>query len=163
MTARVLVAGIGNVFRGDDGFGVEVATRLRGRPLPDWVRVGDFGVAGLHLAYELLDGYELTVFVDALPRGGDAGTVTLLEPNLAALSSMRAVPDAHALDPVSVLVTLRQLGGEPGRVLVVGCEPDDTSDRMGLSPRVAAAVDVAAEMVEDVIAREHVPRPQGRT
>lgn len=163
MTARVLVAGLGNVFRGDDGFGVEVARRLRTRTLPDDVQVGDFGVAGLHLAYEMLDGYALTVFVDALPRGRPAGTVTLLEPDLDALASYDAVPDAHTLDPVRVLATLRQLGGEPGRVYVVGCEPSDTSERMGLTDEVAGAVDTAVGMVEDLIAREQHARPTARS
>ena len=129
---RVLVAGVGNIFLGDDAFGVEVARRLRTATLPAGVRVEDFGIRSLHLAYELLDGgYDLTVLVDASPRGGAPGTVYLIEPDLDRVDAASA--DAHAMNPDTIFASLRALGGKPGRVLVVGCEPASVEEGMGLS------------------------------
>jgi hydrogenase maturation protease len=124
MGYRMLVAGVGNIFLGDDGFGVEVAKRLAAAALPGWVRVADFGIRGLHLAYELLDhGYETTILVDATPRGGEPRTVYLIEPDLDAHSTEgHSSPDAHAMTPAAVFALLRAIGGPPGRVLIVGCE-----------------------------------------
>ncbi len=151
--ARVLVAGIGNIFLGDDGFGVAVANRLAAEGLPVEVAVRDFGIRGLHLAYEMLDGgYDTTVLVDAAPRGGVPGTVYLLEPEIG--EALDSAPDAHAMDPVAVLGMLRRLGGAPGRVLIVGCEPESVEERMGLSATVEAAVGEAARCVRDIIDRE---------
>jgi hydrogenase maturation protease len=152
--ARTLVAGIGNIFNGDDAFGSEVAQRLATRPLPEGVRVEDYGIRGVHLAYELLDGYDLLVLVDALPRGEPAGTVCVLEPDLnrdAEFWGDVAPVDSHQLDPVAVLGMVAKLGGEIGRVLVVGCEPADVGDGMGMSPPVAAAVDEAVRLVEEIL------------
>ncbi|MEO7397880.1 MAG: hydrogenase maturation protease [Ilumatobacteraceae bacterium] len=149
MTTKTLVAGIGNIFNGDDAFGSEVAKRLATRSMPDGVRVEDYGIRGVHLAYELLEGYDLLVLVDALQRGEPAGTVSVLEPDL----DFGDVPpvDSHQLDPVAVLAMVAKLGGEIGRVLVVGCEPADVSDGMGMSPPVTAAIDDAIRMVEEIL------------
>jgi hydrogenase maturation protease len=154
---RAMVAGIGNVFLGDDGFGPAVAQRLAGRDLPAGVRVVDVGIRGLHLAYDLLDGCDLLVLVDAAPLGEPPGTVAVIEvdpddappagPDPAAL-------DAHSISPAALLATLRAMGGGVGRVLVVGCEPVTLEEGMGLSPVVADAVDRAAEVVLEVLAAE---------
>ncbi len=154
MRHRALIAGIGNIFLGDDGFGVEVANRLAAEGVPDWVRVADFGIRGIHLAYEMLDGaYELTVFVDATARGGAAGTVYLIEPDLDGAGAGGS-SDAHSMTPDALLGTLRALGGVAGRVLVVGCEPRDTDERIGLSGPVSDAVPEAIALVRQVIEQE---------
>lgn len=157
MSTRVLVAGVGNVFLGDDGFGVEVAGRLATKPVPEGVRVADFGVRGVHLAYELLNGYDVVVLVDAVPRGNDPGTLYTIEPDLDALEPIAPggggpAVDAHSMTPEAVLSLCRTLGGSVGRALVVGCEPADCSERMGLSEPVAAAIDGAVEMVCGLLA-----------
>ena len=151
-----LVAGVGNVFLRDDGFGSEVARHLLHRRVPDGVRVVDYGIGGIHLAYDLLDGVDLLVLVDALPRGLEPGTLTLLEADEA--TAQRAGVDSHAMDPVTVLANVRALGGEAPRTLVVGCEPADVDDGMGLTPDVHAAVGAAADMVLDVIDEHHPGR-----
>jgi hydrogenase maturation protease len=155
---RAMVAGIGNVFLGDDGFGVAVAQRLAGHEVPDGVRVADVGIRGLHLAYDLLDGCELLVLVDAVPLGEAPGTVAVIEvdPDDVALPGQDPVAslDAHTMSPVAVLGTLRAMGGRVDRVLVVGCEPATLEGGIGLSPPVAAAVDRAAEVVVEVLAAE---------
>lgn len=155
MTTRTLVAGIGNIFNGDDGFGVEVAQRLARKPMPDGVRVEDYGIRGVHLAYELLEGYDLVVLVDALGRGEPPGTVFVLEPDV----DFDDVPplDSHQMDPRAVLGMVGEMGGEVGRVLVVGCEPADITEGIGLSPPVAAAVDGAADLVQELISERESP------
>jgi hydrogenase maturation protease len=150
--ARVLVAGVGNVFLGDDGFGPEAARRLAAGPLPAGVRVVDYGIRGMHLAYDLLEGYDLLVLLDAAPRGGRPGDVVLLEVGEADLGSGDF--DAHGMEPTSVLASLGALGGRLPRTLVVGCEPADTAEGMGLSPPVQAAVDGAVEMVTGLLVRD---------
>jgi hydrogenase maturation protease len=153
-TASVLVAGIGNVFLGDDGFGVEVAARLGRRDLPRGVYVADFGIRGMDLAYALQEDYDVAIFVDAVPRGEPPGTLFVIEPDL---EEGEAVPEAHGMDPVKVLALARELGHVPGRVLVVGCEPrtrmspDDEDLRMELSEPVRAALDEAVRLVESLI------------
>jgi hydrogenase maturation protease len=149
VTARVLVAGVGNVFLGDDGFGVEVATRLAGTPMPDGVKVADFGIRGVHLAYELLDGYDALILIDAVPRGDAPGTLYVIEPDLDSIrpaGETGPVMDAHGMEPEAVLGLLIALGGRIGRVTVLGCEPADVSERMGLSDPVAGAVDEAVRL-----------------
>jgi hydrogenase maturation protease len=151
----VLVAGIGNVFLGDDGFGVEVVRRLRGQPLPDGqldgIDVVDYGIRGVHLAYELLDErYETVVLVDALPMGEQPGTLAVLEADPEDADG--AVVEAHSMTPHVVLSALRALGGRPPRVLVVGCQPAVLDQGMALSPPVAAAVDEAVRVVLRVTA-----------
>jgi hydrogenase maturation protease len=160
MPRRVLVAGIGNVFLGDDGFGVEVVERLSGRKLPGGVEVVDFGIRGMDLAYALHEDYDLVVFVDATPRGGDPGTVYLIEPEIEDDGAVSL--DTHGMDPVRVIKLSRTLGARPTRTLVVGCEPqvihrggsethpyDDML--MELSEPVRAAVEEAAKLVESLV------------
>lgn len=155
--ARVLVAGIGNIFMGDDAFGVEVARRLAERELPPGVDVGDFGIRGMDLMYALGEGYDAAVFVDAVPRGEPPGTLSVIEPQLDEPDADAATPDAHGMDPVKVLALARQLGSVPERILVVGCEPavamsGDEEELVGeLSEPVRAAVGEAVELVESVV------------
>jgi hydrogenase maturation protease len=155
MTARLLVAGIGNIFLGDDAFGVEVVRLLAGRPLPDGVRVVDFGIRGFDLACALLDGYEGAILVDALQRGQPPGTLCILEPDLAELEAQPAALEMHGLHPAKVLRLVLALGGRPGPLRVVGCEPatfgSEEEPAVGLSPAVQAAVAPAADMVERLV------------
>jgi hydrogenase maturation protease len=168
MTGRMLIAGVGNIFLGDDGFGVEVARRLATADLPDWVTVADYGISGMHLAYDLAEGYESTILVDATPRGGEPGTVYVLELDTGARSAAAApdpataaapaaaggaVPqlDAHGMQPDVVLGMLNLLGAEPGRVFLVGCEPASTDEGIGLSEPVTAALDEAVRAVLDLV------------
>ena len=153
---RVLVAGVGNVFLGDDGFGVEVVRRLAGRELPEGVQVADFGIRGMDLAYALQDDYEAVIFVDAIPRGEEPGTVYLLEPEIE--EDEEVVLDTHGMDPVKVIKLARALGSRPVRTLVVGCEPqvvlsgEDYEDMlMELSEPVGAAVEEAVKLVESLV------------
>lgn len=155
---RILVAGIGNIFLADDAFGVEVAQRLALRPLPDQVRVVDFGIRGLHLAYTLLEKIETVILVDAAPRGEIPGTVYLIEPNLSAMikeSGSREMIDAHTMHPEKVLRVAASMGANFDRVLLVGCEPmpfdPDVETPIGLSPPVQAAVDEAITLIESLI------------
>jgi hydrogenase maturation protease len=144
-----LVAGIGNVFLGDDGFGVEVVTRLARRELPPDVEVRDFGIRGVHLAYQLLEPYDLVVLVDAVHRNRPPGSLYLLEPEP---DPARGVSmDAHDLDPEAVLAMVPLLGGVLGETVVVGCEPETVDAQMGLSPAVAAAVEPAIDLVTRVV------------
>jgi hydrogenase maturation protease len=144
---KVLIAGVGNIFLGDDGFGVEVAAALGKNPLPQGVSVKDFGIRGFDLAYALLDPWDTVIIVDALQRGEAPGTLYVLEPD-AATANMELNP--HGMDPVRVLNLAASLGTISAKVLVVGCEPHDFGDelegRMGLSPPVTAAVAEACRM-----------------
>ena len=156
MGKRILIAGIGNVFLGDDGFGVEVVKRLAGRELPEGVEVKDFGIRGMDLAYALQDGYELVVFVDATPRGGEPGTVYLIEPEVE--DDGEVTLDTHGMDPVKVIKLSRALGAPPTRTLVVGCEPRVVLGGEGynemlmeLSEPVRVAVDEAVKLVESLV------------
>lgn len=156
--ARVLVAGVGNIFLGDDGFGVEVVRQLSEVDMPDWVRVVDYGIRGMHLAYDLVGaGHELTIMVDATARGDPAGTVSVIEMDVpdATAAAPDDVPllDAHGMQPDVVLGLAGLLGGEPGRVLLVGCEPESLDERMSLSPAVERAVGMAVRVVTALIAR----------
>ena len=146
---RVLVAGIGNIFLADDGFGVEVVRRLLGRAWPEGVHVEDFGIRGIHLAYALLDGYDTLVLIDAFSNGESPATLSVLEPDDVATSSVPM--DAHSMNPLSVLSMLADMGGQVGRVLIIGCEPADIEERIGLSEVVAAAVPGAERLVEELV------------
>jgi hydrogenase maturation protease len=160
VTAPVLVAGVGNVFFGDDGFGVEVARRLGASPVPAGVEVVDFGIGGLQLALRLLDPLRLLVVVDLAPRGGAAGTLYVLEPELG-----DAPPDAgeaHGMHVPAVLATARAMGASLPPVRIVGCEPLDTGEGMGLSAPVAAAVDGAVALVRELLEREAVAQEASR-
>ena len=159
MTTPVLVAGVGNIFLGDDGFGVEVVTRMRTRPRLEGVKVADFGIRGVHLAYELLEGYDLVILVDAIGLKEKPGTITVLEPELD--TEGEVLPDAHDLDPVAVMGLLTDLGGSIGRMLVVGCEPAEINEQMGLSEPVAAAVDEAIRVVDELV-QEHLSTYVGK-
>jgi hydrogenase maturation protease len=151
--AKVLVAGIGNIFLGDDGFGVEVARQLAATRMPPLVKVADFGIRGVHLAYELLYGYELLVVIDAVPGDDPPGTVSLIEVPLGHDATIGpAAMDAHGMDPVAVLAMSRDLGATIGRVVVVGCQPALVDEGIGLSEAVTAAVPTAVGVVHELIA-----------
>jgi hydrogenase maturation protease len=158
MNGKVLVAGIGNIFLGDDAFGVVVAQHLAARPLPEGVKVVDFGIRSYDLAYALMNDWDLVILVDALPGEGKPGTLYIMEPELPSDGETPASLDAHTMNPVAVLQMVTALGGRVGRMLVVGCEPasvePDDGGEMGLSAPVKAAVDEAARMVEELIVRE---------
>lgn len=151
----MLVACVGNIFLGDDGFGVEVARALAAgpEPLPPGVEVADIGVAGVHLAYELLDGCALLVLVDAAPHGAAPGTVSVLEigPGGTAEAVGRPLLDAHGLAPADVFALLDAWHARPDRTLLVACEPRDVSPGMELTAEVRAAVPHAARAVRDLV------------
>ena len=160
MTPSILIAGVGNIFLGDDAFGVEVVRALGTRRLPEGVVVADYGIRGFDLAYALLDPWDSVVIVDALPRGGAPGTLYTIEPDL---ESLRDAPpgetmiNPHGMDPVRVLQLAFSMGTVRAHVTVVGCEPKDFGDelegRMGLSEVVQSSIPGAVEMVESVIRR----------
>lgn len=160
---RVLVAGIGNVFLADDGFGVEAATRLSRRPLPQGVDVVDFGIRGMDLAYALQRGYEAAILLDATPRGLEPGTVSVIE-----VDPDEADPslDTHGMDPLRVLGLARALGTLPPRLVVVGCEPlvrmtgAEPDVAVALSAPVAAAVDEAVAATEALVAEITAVQPR---
>jgi hydrogenase maturation protease len=159
MTApRILIACIGNIFLGDDGFGTEVARRLASRPLAPGVLLKDFGIRGLDLTYALLDPHELVILVDACPRGGNPGTVYLVEPDPVESEELGGTHlEMHAMNPMSVLRTVKSMGGAPGRILIVGCEPaeigSDDDGQLGLSAPVEAAVDEAIALIETLVSK----------
>lgn len=161
MNGRLLVAGIGNIFLGDDAFGVEVAKRMSQQRLSPDIVVKDFGIRSYDLAYALMEDWELVILVDALPQGGRPGTVYTFEPELPAHGEMPSTLDAHTMNPVAVLQLVNALGGRVGRILVVGCEPatvePDEDGNIGLSVPVAAAVDEAVQVVEELIASARRP------
>jgi hydrogenase maturation protease len=152
---RILVAGLGNIFEGDDGFGVEVVQRLLRQQWPDGVEVRDFGIRGVHLAYQLLEPYDLVVMVDAVQRANAPGTVYVIEHGADADAAQpaedAALMDAHDLAPDGVLALVPRLGGTLCRVVVIGCEPESIAPNMGLSPSVAGSVDHAAHLVTDIV------------
>jgi hydrogenase maturation protease len=154
---RILIACIGNIFLGDDAFGVEVARRLLPMAWPPGVHVEDFGIRGVDLAYSLLDNYDVVIFVDTVQRGEPPGTLYVIEPELANLNPAGAAIDAHTMDPATVLRSAVSMGADPGRVLLVGCEPGplppDDQMQMDLSPPVAAAVNEAVSLVRDLAAK----------
>jgi hydrogenase maturation protease len=150
-----LVAGVGNIFLGDDAFGCEVIRMMAGRPVPDGVEIRDFGIRGVHLAYDLLDGCDLFVLVDAAPRGEAPGTVSVIEVEVPEPDpSAGPVMDAHDLTPDAIFTLLGSLGGRPGRSLLVACEPADTGAGMGLSEPVLAALPHAVRAIEEIIAKQ---------
>ncbi|MBI1762487.1 MAG: hydrogenase maturation protease [Acidobacteria bacterium] len=158
----ILIACIGNIFLGDDGFGVEVAKRLAARTWPAEVRMEDFGIRGFDLAYALLEGYDTTIFVDATQRGGRPGTLYVIEPDLAELetAAQTAGPallvDPHGMNPLKVLQMARALGAQFNQILLVGCEPETLGPEeglLGLSAPVAAAVREAVPLIETLVNR----------
>ncbi len=180
MTGRTLIACLGNIFLGDDGFGVEVAKRLAGQQLPEGVRVTDYGIRGMHLAFDLAAGFDTTILVDAVQRGEEPGTVYVIEPEPVPQSPGGAVTgdgaggagaggplagmslfDAHGMQPDVVMDMAGRLGADAGRVLVVGCEAASLAEGIGLSPQVSAAVDEAVRVVVRLVTttgRRETPR-----
>lgn len=157
-TGRILVAGIGNIFLGDDGFGVEVAQRLMQQPWPAGVEVGDFGIRGFDLAFAMLDDYDVTIMIDTAARGGEPGTLHLIQAewNDSGTAEQMEI-ETHGMDPRQVLQLVKAYGGGPKPVFVVGCEPAsfgaEAEGQMGLSEAVAAAVPEAERMVQDLVGR----------
>jgi hydrogenase maturation protease len=159
MTDKILVAGVGNIFLGDDAFGVEVAHSLAKRSLPQDVLVKDFGIRGFDLAYALLESWSAVIIVDAMPRGDAPGTLYIVEPDLSRMGDPAAQEmdlNPHGMDPVHVLNLALSMGPIASQVFVVGCEPNDFGDelegRMGLSAKVQAAVEEASNVVEKLVA-----------
>jgi hydrogenase maturation protease len=163
-TPRVLIAGIGNIFLGDDGFGVEVIRRMNSRVLPEGVCIRDFGIRGLDLAYALNDPWSLVILVDALPRGEKPGTVFVLEPAREDLEAgLQTGIQTHGMDPVQAIGLAKSLGGIPDRLLVVGCEPADLGGEdgaMGLSPQVENAIETAIEAILELLKEEPALAPR---
>lgn len=153
---KVLIACVGNIFLGDDGFGVEVARSLSKRQLPEGVLVKDYGIRGFDLAYALLDPWDLVIMVDALSRGEAAGTLYVIEPELNGPASADTAINPHGMDPVRVLSLAASLGTISAQVLIVGCEPHDFGDelegRMGLSSAIQGVVETASDMILDLVA-----------
>ncbi len=155
----ILVAGIGNIFLGDDGFGVEVVRRLAQRKLPAGVRVADFGIRGFDLAYALQDGYETTILVDAFPHGQGPGTVSLIEIDPKDFGSAEAPQpgvETHGMNPMNVLRMAASMGAPLKGILLVGCEPatlGPEEGQMGLSQPVEKAVDEAVNVLDSVITK----------
>jgi hydrogenase maturation protease len=151
----ILVAAVGNLWLGDDGFAGEVAKRLRERELPDDVAVADFGTGGLDLAYEVMRGYDALVLVDASRQGGEPGTLYVMDVDPDSVSAGiddGAQIDPHGMDPETVLRFVKATGGWPGKVVVVACEPEQVEEvGIGLTPKVAAAVDGAVELVLETL------------
>ena len=158
-TKKILIAGIGNIFLADDGFGVEVASRLAKQSFPPGVRVADFGIRGFDLAYALMEGYETTILVDAYPGEGEPGTLFVVEPDLQELNprgTQQDLLEPHAMNPSSVLRMAAGMGAQLKRVLLVGCVPatlGPEEGQMGLSEPVAAAVDEAVKLVDSLVTR----------
>ena len=158
-TKRILVAGIGNIFLGDDGFGVEVASKLANYTFPQGVRVTDFGIRGFDLAYALMEGYETTILVDAYPGEGQPGTLFVVEPDLQNLDSAGTQPgfvDPHGMNPINVLRMAVNMGARLKRILLVGCVPatlGPEEGQMGLSEPIAAVVDEAVQLVDSLMTR----------
>lgn len=152
MSARILIAGVGNVFLGDDGLGPEVARRLAAAPLPEGVSAVDYGIRGLHLAYALLEPLELLVIVDVLGQKAPPGTLFVLEPDLASLPAGDGSP--HGMDLPAVFATVRQMGGTLPRLLIVGCVPEELGEQLGLSPSAQAAVEGCVALVRERVERE---------
>ncbi len=157
MSQRILIAGVGNIFLGDDAFGVEVARLLASREFPKGVQVVDFGIRAFDLAYALLDPWDVVILVDAVPRGDAPGTLYTIEPDLNTIATAKNddVPlDGHSMDPVKVVQLAQAMGSITARLLVVGCEPADCGGdegRMGLTEPVQNSIAAAADMVEELV------------
>jgi hydrogenase maturation protease len=151
----ILVAAVGNLWLGDDGFAGEVAKHLRERELSDDVAVADFGTGGLDLAYEVMRGYDALVLVDVSRQGGEPGTLYVMEVDPATIEAGiedGAQIDPHGMDPVTVLRFVKATGGWPGQVVVIACEPERVEEvGIGLTPSVAAAVDDAVDLVAQTV------------
>jgi hydrogenase maturation protease len=152
---KILIAGIGNIFNGDDAFGCEVIQRLEPGAFPENVTVADYGIRSYDLAYALTDGYDAVILIDAAARGGDPGTVYLLELDARGLGELeQGAADAHSMSPVSVIQMAQSLGGVKGKLYLVGCEPavlECDQGEMGLSPAVQRAVPEAIGMIASLV------------
>lgn len=162
--SRVLVAGVGNVLTGDDGFGVRVADEIAVRgDLPDGVKVIEVGIGGIHLVQELMDGYDGLVIVDAVERDGEPGTVWVLEPTIPAIEELadgdrtELLAETHYAVPAKALTLAKALGVLPDRVRIVGCQPGSLELGEGLSPALDTAVDEAIGRVREIVAEWSVP------
>jgi len=152
VTARILIAGVGNIFLGDDGFGPEVIRHLGGCfDDDDSVRVADYGIGGMHLAYDLLDDWSALVLVDALPNRGSPGTLHVFDADHESLGNAPGL-DAHGMDPAAVFAGLSTLGGSAPRTVVVGCESLDTDEGIGLSDPLRTALPAAVRAVQAAVA-----------
>jgi hydrogenase maturation protease len=160
ITSGILVAGIGNIFLGDDGFGPEVLRRAPQHLGDSRIRLVDYGIGGMHLAYDLLDEWDALVLVDALPSRGAPGTLHVFEADHETLSGTARL-DAHAMDPAAVFASLAALGGRPPPTVVIGCEVANVDEGIGLSEAVATAVPEAVRAVEDVITHLSAPVREG--
>lgn len=152
---RILVAGIGNAWLRDDGFGGEVTKRLEARGLPEGAAVFDFGTGGLDLAYEVMRGYDALVLIDVSRQGGQPGTLYLMDVDEAGVDAGiedGQVLNPHGMDPQTVLRFVKTLGAWPGKVVVIACEPEDVEEMsIGLSDSVGAAVEGAVDLVLETI------------
>jgi hydrogenase maturation protease len=148
---RILVAGIGNIFLGDDGFGSEVVRHVSVQQDDSGVRVVDYGIGGMHLAYDLLEDWDALILVDAIPCRGSPGALHVFEADHESQSATAAL-DAHSMDPAAVFASLTALGGRPPYTIVVGCEAGSVDDGIGLTDAVAAAVPRAIYAVREVLA-----------
>jgi hydrogenase maturation protease len=152
---RVMIAGVGNMFLKDDGFGGAVIKKMHSRQFPEGVEVKDFGTGGLKLAYDLMKGYDELILLDASARGEKPGTLFVIEPDEKDFNAdlMEGGPiDPHGADPVTVLRFVKSIGSWPGKVMIVGCEPETVDDfEIGLSCPVSAAIDKAVEMVDEIL------------
>lgn len=156
---KLLVAGIGNIFCGDDGFGPEVARELAAQPIAG-VKIEDYGIRGMHLAYELLSGYDRAIVIDAVGREGEPGTLYVIEPES---GEPGLAPDPHRMDLENVFAFVRTIGGEPPPITIVGCQPSATDDEIGLSDAVRAAVRPAADLVRRLVADAFAADARGGT
>lgn len=148
VAARILVAGIGNIFLGDDGFGSEV---VRHAEMPQsGARVVDYGIGGMHLAYDLLEDWDSLVLIDAIPSQGNPGTLHVFQADHESTSCATGL-DAHSMDPETVFASLRALGGTPPYTVIVGCEAGSVEEGMGLTDPVALAVPRAARTVAEIV------------
>ncbi len=155
----ILVAGVGNIFLGDDGFGPEVVRHIaaEAEPLPAQARLADYGIRGMHLAYDLLEGYRALVLIDARPGPGAPGELVVLE--IGADDVQGGEFDAHGMDPVAVLAALPDLGGQLPPTYLVGCRPGDLTEGIGLTPAVHNAVAAAGQSVRRLV-RQLIDHPQ---
>ncbi|MGI8559385.1 MAG: hydrogenase maturation protease [Solirubrobacteraceae bacterium] len=152
---QILVAGIGNAWMRDDGFGGEVAKALEAQQLPAGVSVVDFGTGGLDLAYEVMRGYDALILVDISRQGGEAGTLYVMEADEESVEAGiedGQMLDPHGMDPQTVLRFVKYVGGWPGKVFVIACEPHIVEEMgIGLSDPVRASIDGAAKLVLETI------------
>jgi hydrogenase maturation protease len=153
VSTRILIAGVGNVFHGDAGFGVEVARRLERHPLPEGITVSDVGLRSLHLAYAMLDRPDLLLVVDAVRRGGEPGTIYLMDATELASAPPRNIPEARGMSMTTVVTAAWTLGGKAPPILLVGCEPEFVGERMGLSVAVKSALAKTEDLIHGTVAR----------